>query len=206
MDPNFFLQPSLTLAPKLLGTIFSFASPDGFISGKIVEVEAYHQNDPASHTFRGESTRNRSMFQAGGRLYVYRIYGLHVCVNIVAGPRESGEGILLRAVEPLEGIDIMRKNRFQGRLPAKESPSTPKGVSLSGSLLQLCSGPAKLTQAFGIKHQHDGLVLGESPFSLSQAEVLPAEQIVQTTRIGISKASQELARFYIRDNPFISRT
>jgi len=205
MDPNFFLQPSTTLAPKLLGAVFSFASPDGLVSGKIVEVEAYHQNDPASHTFRGESARNRSMLQAGGRLYVYRIYGLHTCVNIVAGPAGSGEGVLIRAVEPIEGIDIMRKNRFPGTLPAKESPLLAKGVSLAGSLLQLCSGPAKLTQAFGITHAHDGLILGASAFTLSHTEVLPTEQIVKTTRIGISKAANELARFYIKDNPFISR-
>lgn len=188
MDPNFFLQPSITLAPKLLGSVFSFASPGGLVSGKIVEVEAYHQNDPASHTFRGESPRNRSMFQAGGRLYVYRIYGLHACVNIVAGPAGSGEGILIRAVEPIQGIELMQKNR---------------GTT---DVRQLCSGPAKLTQAFGITHAHDGLVLGESEFTLSHTEVLSNDEIVQTTRIGISKAAKELARFYVKDNPFISRT
>lgn len=187
MDPNFFLQPSVTLAPNLLGKIFSFASPAGLVSGKIVEVEAYHQDDAASHTFRGESDRNRSMFQTGGRLYVYKTYGIHSCVNIVAGHAGRGEGVLIRALEPLEGIEIMQKNR---------------GTT---NLLQLCSGPAKLTKAFGITREHDGQILGQSPFTLMPGEELPPEHIFQTTRIGITKAADEPYRFYIRDNPHVSR-
>jgi DNA-3-methyladenine glycosylase len=194
MDPNFYLQSSVLLAPQLLGKIFRFASPEGIVSGKIVEVEAYHQNDPASHTFRGESDRNRSMFQTGGRLYVYTIYGLHSCVNIVAGRAGSGEGVLIRAVEPVEGVDVMVKNRSAGRDPARVSP-----------LPNLTNGPAKLTQAFGITREHDGSVLGESAFSLLPGKEIPADSIVQTTRIGITKAAHELFRFYIKGNPFVSR-
>lgn len=194
MDPNFFLQSSILLAPQLLGKTFHFASPLGIVSGKIVEVEAYHQNDPASHTFRGESDRNRSMFQSGGRLYVYQIYGLHACVNIVAGPAGSGEGVLIRAVEPIEGIDIMQKNRGQGRDLGRVLP-----------FAGLTNGPAKLTQAFGITREHDGRILGKSAFSLLPAASITPEEILQTPRIGISKATDELLRFSVKGNSFVSR-
>jgi DNA-3-methyladenine glycosylase len=104
--------PSLEAAPLLLGHFLVRETPAGRIKLKIVETEAYHQDDPASHSFRGQTPRTAPMFQAGGRLYVYFTYGMHYCVNIVVGQKGVGEAVLLRAAEPIEGIEIMLKNRY----------------------------------------------------------------------------------------------
>jgi DNA-3-methyladenine glycosylase len=102
---------SLKAAPKLLGCHLVRETPAGRIKVKIVETEAYHQEDPASHSFRGITPRTAPMFEAGGRLYVYFTYGMHYCLNIVVGQKGVGEAVLIRAAEPVEGVEIMRQNR-----------------------------------------------------------------------------------------------
>ena len=135
LPPAFFERMPDVVAPELLGKLV--ARTDGRVA-RLVEVEAYAQDDPAAHTFRGKSQRNQSMFGPPGHLYVYFSYGVHWCANLVCGPQGYGAGVLLRAAEPLEGIDLMRNAR--GR----------------DSLRDLCSGPGRLAQAFGISRALDG--------------------------------------------------
>ena len=162
----------------------------GIVRLRIVETEAYHQDDPASHSYRGQTPRTAPMFLAGGTIYVYFTYGMHHCINIVTGRAGRGEAVLLRAAEPLEGIEIMKANR---------------GIENS---IQLTNGPAKLAQALEIR---DTSLSGQrlNPETL---EIMPATNglkttnIIAATRIGIRKAMDENLRFYIKGNPYVSRT
>ena len=155
--------------------------------GRIVETEAYDQKDAASHSCKGETPRNSVMFGPAGRAYIYFTYGMHYCFNIVTGAAGYGSGVLIRAVEPLEGLDIMQRNR------GKDDMS------------QLTNGPAKFCQAFGIDKNLSGHNLAESPLRLELGGQIPNEQIVQTTRIGITKAIDQPWRFYVKGNPFVSK-
>jgi len=175
---------SLEAAPLLLGCYLI----RGPLKVKIVETEAYHQEDPASHSFRGETPRTAPMFQAGGRLYVYFTYGMHYCLNIVVGPKGAGEAVLIRAGEPVEGIELMRANR---------------GVK---DLKNLASGPGKLAQALGIFDTSlSGKILDKSSISLEIGEPVDPKDIVAAARVGITKAVDLPWRFYIRGNPFVSK-
>lgn len=152
-------------APGLVGWTFLV---DG-VGGRIVEVEAYDPDDPASHSFRGRTRRNAAMFGEPGRLYVYRSYGIHWCANVVCGPPGHGAAVLLRALEPTHGLERMRARR--GAVDAR----------------LLCSGPGRLTQALGLTGAHDGADLGAPPF-----ELLPPDRPVpveRTARIGITRAA-----------------
>ena len=151
----------------------------------MVEVEAYRQDDPASHAYRGPTARNRSMFGPPGHLYVYRSYGVHWCANVVCGEVGVGMGALLRALQPAEGLDLMQARR-----------------GLDEPLL-LCSGPGRLTQALGITSEHDGLPLDRPPFELRLPPV-PAE-VVCSPRVGISRAKELPWRYSLSRSPFVSR-
>jgi len=155
------------------------------VGGIVVEVEAYQQDDPASHAYRGPTTRNRSMFGPPGHLYVYRSYGIHWCANVVCGPVGVGMGALLRAIEPTLGLDRMRVRR---------------GVDDS---LLLCSGPGRLTEALGITGAHDGLPVDRPPFEL-RIPTRPAD-VVRSPRVGISRASERPWRYTLRGSPYVSR-
>ena len=154
------------------------------VGGRIVEVEAYGADDPASHSFGGRTRRNGSMFAAPGTVYVYRSYGVHWCVNIACEPEGTGAAVLLRALEPTAGLDEMRARR--GVLDDRA----------------LCSGPGKLTQALGITGADDGLVVTESPFAL----VSPADSVdvVATPRVGITRAADVPWRYLIRETTWAS--
>lgn len=179
-------------AQLLLGRVLVRVRSGQKLAGKIVETEAYHQSDPASHTFRGMTARNAAMFGPAGRAYIYFTYGMHYCFNITAGTEGEGSGVLIRALEPLEGLDIMQQNRrLQGQ---------PRSVKLN-----LCSGPAKLAQAMAIDKSLYGHDLTKPPLYLEGAEAIPTNQIVTTTRIGIKNSAATLLRFYIKDNPYISK-
>ena len=130
----------------LLGWILVRQTQAGTIKLRVVETEAYHQDDPASHSFRGQTARTAPMFEAGGRLYVYFTYGMHYCLNIVTGARGRGEAVLIRAGEPLQGLEIMQENRF-GNVTGSTYHKNVKGPSFHN----LANGPGKLTQALGIK-------------------------------------------------------
>lgn len=155
--------------------------------GRIVETEAYHQSDPATHAHRGKTERNKMMFEAAGVAYVYFTYGMHYCFNVVTGVEDEAAAVLVRAVEPIEGVETMQTNRK------------------TTDLHNLCSGPAKFTQAFDIDLSLNGHDLAEPPLQLKEGEFVPSNNIVTTTRIGISQNTNVPWRFYIKDNAFISR-
>lgn len=168
-----------TDAPALaLGLIGASLFVDG-VGGMIVETEAYMRDDPASHSFRGPTIRNAAMFGPPGHAYVYRSYGLHWCLNIVAA---DGGAVLLRALAPLEGLDVMALRRGKG---------------------PLCAGPGRLAQALGIDMSHNGLDMRRSPFCWGDRSEIP--DFVQGTRIGISKARDRPWRFGLRRSPHLSR-
>lgn len=186
LNKNFYNKKTEIVAKQLLGKYLVLKKNGILLSGKIVETEAYLHDDPASHSFKGLTKRNKPMFGAPGHVYVYFIYGAHFCFNVVTGPAGLGEAILIRAIEPLSGIEIMQKNRG------------------SKEFKNLTNGPAKLAEAFGIDKKLNGSSLIKGPLRIYDAKIKDLE-IVQTTRIGISKAQEQLLRFYIKDNSFVSK-
>mgnify|MGYP002778138306 CR=1 FL=1 len=179
-SPPDFSLPPVPLARSLIGAVLTV---DG-VGGRIVETEAYDRDDPASHSFGGPSARNAAMFGPPGRAYVYRIYGLHWCLNVVGGP-EPGGAVLIRALEPLHGLERMAERR---------------GVADPRSL---CSGPGKLCQALAVTRDHDGLALTEPPFELLGAT--GAAPLAAGPRIGVSKAADRRWRFGLAGSPWVSR-
>lgn len=157
------------------------------MQARIVETEAYDQSDAASHSYKHKTPRTSVMFGRSGHLYVYFTYGMHYCCNIVVGPEGYGAAVLIRAVEPLEGEDIMALGR-------------PRHTGKD-----LTNGPAKLCQALGIDKSFNGQDLRQAPLKLIAQPSVPSSQIVQTTRIGISQAKDVKWRFYIKDNPYVSK-
>lgn len=181
---------AVAAAPLLLGWILARQTPKGIIRVKIVETEGYHQNDPASHSFRGMTARTAPMFEASGTIYVYFTYGMHYCLNLVVGQRGVGEAVLIRAAEPIEGLEIMRKNRG--------------GIS---DIRNLANGPAKLTQALGIKDTSlSGEKLNKSSIYLEAPQkTVKLKDIIASSRIGIREATEMPWRFYIKNNPYVSK-
>jgi DNA-3-methyladenine glycosylase len=169
------------VAPELIGVTLLV---DG-VGGPIVELEAYDQEDPASHAFRGPTARNAVMFGPPGHAYVYRSYGVHWCLNFVCDVEGRAEAALIRALAPARGLDEMRARR---------------GVEPERAL---CSGPGKLCQALGIARGHDGLPLDEPPFALLPRTEVP--EIVTGPRIGITRAVERTWRYGMRGSPFLSR-
>ena len=173
-----YLQPTLDAAKSLIGKVLLRQTDEGPISGLIVETEAYLTGDPANHASRGMTNRNRTMFGPPGHAYVYKVH-MQCCINAVAQPEGVAEAVLIRALMPLQGIELMRRNR---------------GVD---DLRALCSGPGKLTRALGIDRSLDGCDLVEGPVLIVEPdEELGDLGLVQTTRIGIRVAADEPWRFY----------
>jgi DNA-3-methyladenine glycosylase len=176
-----FFAPSVEVAQALIGSTLLV---DG-VGGRIVETEAYDHDDPASHTFSGPTKRNEVMFGPPGRAYIYRSYGIHWCLNFVCQPEGHGAGVLIRAIEPVAGLEIMRARRglHEERL--------------------LCAGPGRVCQALGITNAHSGMRVDIHPFQLS----VPEERIRILTgpRIGITKAADVPWRFGLSGSPFLSR-
>lgn len=179
LPQSWFIQDAVTLAPLLLGKIIRL----GDLAGRIVEVEAY-TTDPASHAHK-ITPRSQGMWDTYGHWYVYFTYGMHYCMNVTTNKGGAG-AILIRAAEPLSGTEIMKERRGTTDIRA------------------LCSGPAKLCQAFGVTKEHNGLPLSEN-FGIYDAPPIPPAEIVTATRIGIKKSVELPWRFYIKDSPFISR-
>lgn len=179
------LSNSVSAARNLLGWQLVHESPGGRVSGYIVETEAYTQTDPASHTYGGKRLANAAMFEPAGTIYVYFTYGIHYCVNIVTGPQNHGEAVLIRSLEPVDGIDIMQRRRK------------------TNNRNNLCSGPAKLVQALGITKLHNGTNITNGSLKLEPG--FKPEAITQTTRVGISKAVDQPWRFYVGGSPFVSK-
>ena len=167
-------------ARRLLGCVLERELDGRVLRGKITEVEAYDQTDAASHSYRGKTERTAVMFGPAGYLYVYFTYGMHYCCNIVVGDEGHGAAVLIRALEPLEGLDVIRERRH-GRSDA-----------------ELTDGPAKLCQAFGIDRRLNGHDLRASPLRLLPGEPAAAEDILITPRIGIGKAVDVPWRFVLK--------
>ena len=214
MFPDFLENPSDVAAPMLLGcTLTRTITLNGKkhkLVARIVETEAYDQDDPASHAFGGPSDRNAAMFGPAGHLYVYVSYGMHHCCNVVCGPEGFGSGCLVRAVEPLEGIEVMRELREAGRAGkahtghvGKEQAERARKHPLK--LRDLTNGPGKVCAALGIDKGLYGHDLTVEPLVLEFAPLLPGETIGRSPRVGISKNIDAPKRFFIEENEFVSR-
>ena len=214
MFPDFLENPSDVTAPLLLGcTLTRTITLNGEkhkLVARIVETEAYDQDDPASHAFGGPSDRNAAMFGPAGHLYVYVSYGMHHCCNVVCGPEGFGSGCLVRAVEPLEGVEVMRELREAGRAgkahtgrAGKEQAERARKHPLK--LRDLTNGPGKVCAALGIDKELYGHDLTVEPLVLDFAPLLPGEIIGSSPRVGISKNIDAPKRFFIEGNVFVSR-
>jgi len=182
---SFYERPTDVVARDLLGKLLIHRLPEGRVSGIVVEAEAYlGQNDPGSHAYGGRTRRNAVMFGRAGVAYVYFTYGMHYCFNAVAKPPGQVGAVLIRAVEPLEGLDIMYTKRKR-------------------PLDQLTNGPAKLTQAMGIDGAHNGVDLTQDHLYFSEGK--RPSKIASGPRIGLSNGADLPLRFWIEGNPFVSR-
>lgn len=178
--PGFWTRHPAEVAPDLIGwSVFVNG-----VGGRIVETEAYHHEDPASHSFSGPRPRNAVMFGPPAHVYVYRSYGMHWCMNFVCWAGDPGGAVLIRALEPTAGFEIMADRR------GLSDPRT------------LCSGPGKLCQALGITREHDGAALGKPPFEMRPG---PAAGVLVGPRIGITKAAEVPWRFGEAGSAFLSR-
>lgn len=206
MFPDFLENPSNVAAPLLLGcTLTRTITLNGEkhkLVARIVETEAYDQDDPASHAFGGPSERNAAMFGPAGHLYVYVSYGMHHCCNVVCGPEGFGSGCLVRAVEPLESVEVMRELREAGRAGKEQAERTRKHLL---KLRDLTNGPGKVCAALGIDKELYGHDLTVEPLVLDFAPLLPGETIGCSPRVGISKNIDAPKRFFIEGNAFVSR-
>lgn len=206
MFPDFLENPSNVAAPLLLGcTLTRTITLNGEkhkLVARIVETEAYDQDDPASHAFGGPSERNAAMFGPAGHLYVYVSYGMHHCCNVVCGPEGFGSGCLVRAVEPLESVEVMHELREAGRA-GKEQAERARKHPLK--LRDLTNGPGKVCAALGIDKELYGHDLTVEPLVLEFAPLLPGETIGCSPRVGISKNIDAQKRFFIEGNEFVSR-
>ena len=192
MNHSFFRQDTVELARKLLGCLLVHRTTDGVAGGMIVETEAYvGAVDKACHAYQNRSERTEIMYQDGGYAYVYFIYGMHHCFNVVTGPQGEGNAVLIRALEPVLGLDLMQYRRNTKLLEG------------------LCSGPGKVCQALGVTKNEYGLDLCDpaSPLRLIRYRNIPDKQIVATPRINVAYAEEAAAwpwRFYVKGNAFVS--
>lgn len=177
---------TVALARFLIGKVIVHDLPVGHLSGRIVETEAYPPGDPAGHHFRGPTPRIRSMYLSPGHAYIFFNYGAHFMFNVVSEPAGTAAAILIRALEPLDGIELMQRNRK------------------TTGLLDLTRGPGRLAAALQIDRRHDGLDLCAPGALWLGAMKRPARPIGKSVRIGITRAADQLLRFYERGNPFVS--
>jgi DNA-3-methyladenine glycosylase len=189
LAPDFYDRPVLEVAPELIGCVVVH----GDTAGVIVETEAYHESEPACHAFSGLTPRTKTLFGAPGIAYVYRSYGIHALLNAVCEPAGVGAAVLIRALEPIAGIELMRERRgVIGARPARDA--------------DLCSGPGKLTQALGIELGENGTPLAGGPVRIgARTDQWLAPTVVQSTRIGITRAVELRWRFSARGNGHVSR-
>ena len=194
LSRQFYTRNLLFVARDLLGKVLVKKSGGKILSGKIVEVEAYHGDyDHASHAFKGKTKRNEVMFNEGGYLYVYFTYGAHFCANIVVGKKDKGIAVLIRALEPMKSIHMMIKNRFGRKLIHDKEK------------YNLTNGPGKLCQAFGIGRNHNGADLTGNEIFILDDEKIRSKDIGVSKRIGITRSVDLPWRFFIKNNPYLSR-
>ncbi len=208
LESEFYDRPVVEVAEALIGCVVSFAPSGGSpIAGVIVETEAYHESEPACHAYVGLTARTETLFGAPGRAYVYRSYGVHALLNAVCEPEGVGAAVLIRALEPLSGLEEMRARREANGLRAstdrrssdRRSPGRPLGD------LELCSGPGKLTQALGISLSENGSDLRDGLLRVHAPAEGWEDPIVVGTRVGITKAVELPWRFCAAGNRHVSR-
>ncbi len=183
---TFYLQPTVEVAQALLGKILVHRTEQGVIAGIIVETEAYCQNDPACHASRGLTARNAAMFGPPAHAYIYQVH-THLMLNAITQPEGVGEGVLIRAVEPVLGVELMRSHRQLD------------------DIRKLCSGPGKLAKAYGLIKQQNGSSLMNGALTLHDSDAVPTDNICCGSRIGISQGQEYPWRFWIQGSPYISR-
>lgn len=195
LQKKFYERYVLNVAIDLLGKIFVRKTGNIILSGRIVETEAYDgEIDAAAHSYNGKTGRNAVMFDGTGLLYVYFTYGIHYCANVVTGGREQGQAVLIRGIEPIDGINHLSNNRFGNTRPSHKQH------------LNLTNGPAKICQAFNITKDQNGTDLTGNSIYILDANLPSNSKIIKTTRIGIKKSVDLPWRFYIKDNQFVSKT
>jgi DNA-3-methyladenine glycosylase len=189
LDRAFFKRPTLNVAPDLLGKIIVHKTDGQFVAGKIVETEAYLGNgDEAAHSARGRTQSTQVIFGPPGRAYVYLCYGMYECLNLIAEPDGQAGCVLIRALEPLAGIEQIEQRRPRAK-----------------RLRDLASGPGKLTLALGVTRARNGADVTRGELTVRELREPESFAIVQTTRIGISVSRDLPYRFYIKDNDFVSK-
>jgi DNA-3-methyladenine glycosylase len=188
---EFYDRPTELVARELLGAILECRTPQGVASGRIVETEAYiGEHDLACHATAGRTARTEPLYGAPGMAYVYFIYGMYWCFNAVTRAEGQPSAVLVRALEPLEGIDLMRARR---RLLGRRD-------------VELTNGPGKLCQALGIDGSHNRVALDESPLRILPGDTVAREAVTVTPRIGISRSADWMLRWFVSDSPFVSKT
>lgn len=185
----FYARATEAVARELLGAVLVCRSPEGTTAGRIVETEAYlGEHDLACHAAAGRTARTEPLYGEPGTAYVYFIYGVHWCFNAVTRPVGQPSAVLVRAVEPVRGVELMRRRR----------PAARRDVDLT-------NGPGKLCQAMGIGREHNGLSLQRSPIRILRGERVPDRRVLVTPRIGITQCADWPLRWVIADNPFVSK-
>jgi DNA-3-methyladenine glycosylase len=193
LPADFYARPVLEVARDLIGCVVEHRG----VSGRIVETEAYHESEPACHAFVGVTPRTSTLFEEPGLAYVYRSYGIHALLNAVCEPAGVGAAVLIRALEPLDGVEEMRLRRESGGRERERTPLRDQ---------DLCSGPGKLTQALGVELSENGSSLLDGPVVIRSAAARATRaRIISGTRVGITKAVDLHWRFCLAGNPHVSR-
>ncbi len=174
------------MAPDLVGCLLVRKTPQGVLSGMVVETEAYAEGDPASHSFRGKTDRNRPMFREGGRAYVYVIYGIHHCFNVTTGAAGDGQAVLIRALQPISGIGLMMEHRGTDRVEL------------------LCKGPGRLCSAMGIDKSFNGMSLLDGNLRIMVPRERKDTGISVSSRTGITKGVELKWRYFLEGSPWVS--
>jgi DNA-3-methyladenine glycosylase len=190
LDASFYDRPTELVARELLGGILECRTADGVAAARIVETEAYiGEHDLACHAAAGRTTRTAPLYERAGIAYVYFIYGMYWCFNAVTRGENEPSAVLVRAVEPVQGIDLMRARR----------PKAKRDVDLT-------NGPGKLCLALGIGREHNTVSLQKPPLVIRPGDTVPDSDVVVTPRIGITEWAEAPLRYFIRDNPYVSKT
>ncbi len=197
LDRSFYANETLEVAKNLLGKIVIHETKTSLVSGYIVETEAYNGvNDPACHSFNHRKTKkNEMMYSIGGTAYVYQIYGIHYCFNVVTKTENDPEAVLIRAIKPIQGIEAMVERR-------------KIHIHQTKDFIKLSNGPGKLCQAMGINKTHNGADLCAGSLCVAQSDLVENFEIHQTSRVNVDYAGEAKNypwRFYIKNNPFISK-
>ncbi len=217
---EFYYRETVDVARSLLNCVLIRETAEGVTAGRITETEAYTHEDPSSHSFRGKTERNASMFGPAGRAYVYFTYGMHFCFNVVTGPEGIADAALIRAVEPIEGWELMSRRRGLAEeeiarlLDAARPYGTGDAKARQRWAFALCGGPGKLCSAFGISRAEDGTDLttrNKGADGLWIGAPLPdfgaarPDEILASRRIGIRQAVEAPWRFTLQNDPYVSR-